>query len=77
MKLIILAISLLLLSGCVFSGNSYFVRWWNGNLPMPENERKIWSYCLKESESKYSDSIDPTETKRMEYRKKCMKNGGK
>lgn len=71
--IIVSAISFLLLSGCTFSADSYFVRWWNGNLPMSDGERKAWSYCLRESKLRYPDSIDHVEKERIKYRKECMK----
>lgn len=64
------------LSSCSTSSDNYFVRWWNGNLPLSDNEQRAWNACLKESEIKYSDDIDPLEEKRIKYRRECMKNKG-
>lgn len=27
---------------CCVSANSYFVRWWNDNIPLSDKERRAW-----------------------------------
>lgn len=67
---------IIFLSGCTFSSNSYFIRWWNGNLPHSNERRQAWSDCLDESKIKYSSNIDPIGEKRTKYIKACMKQKG-
>ncbi|OZN24030.1 hypothetical protein CFY87_11325 [Actinobacillus seminis] len=74
MKLIIILLSIFMLSGCPFSGSSYFVRWWNGNIPHSNERRQAWSDCLDEAKLQYPDSIDPIGEKRTKYLRECMKN---
>ena len=71
--IIVSVISFFLLLGCTFSADSYFVRWWNGNIPMSDSERRAWSYCFKESELQYPDSIDPLGKEQLRYQRECMK----
>lgn len=62
---------------CIILGDGYnFVRWWNGNIPMSDSERRAWSYCFKESELQYPDSIDPLGKEQLRYQRECMKRKG-
>lgn len=51
MKLYKLLLVLPFLSGCTFDESSYFVRFWNGNIPptLSETEKRIKAECNKET----------------------------
>ncbi|OZN24029.1 hypothetical protein CFY87_11320 [Actinobacillus seminis] len=74
--IIVLFMSIFILSGCPFSSNSYFVRWWNGNLPLSDKERKAWKDCLDEAKLQYPDSIDPLGKEQLRYERECMTKKG-
>lgn len=73
---ILLCTSLFFLLGCTFSADSYFVRWWNGNLPISDERRQAWNDCLDESKIKYPSSIDPLGKEQLRYERECMKRKG-
>lgn len=75
-KLIFVILSMNFLLSCSTSSDSYLVRWWNGNLPLSENEYRAWSDCFDSSKMEYPDSVDPVGEKRIKYRRECMKNKG-
>lgn len=43
---------------------------------MSDSERRAWSYCFKESELQYPDSIDPLGKEQLRYQRECMKRKG-
>lgn len=66
------------LLGCTFSENSYFIRWWNGNVPtkLSAEEERISDICYRETSNLPQNTREERKRASWEYIK-CCENGVK